>query len=175
VNLFIILFVLFSIFTSNPAENTEVFLERGTQGEITAFQKTGEKGEASFKHLDAASYSIYIRFPQQEGKYIKEKRQHRTLSKANYNPKKRTYYYQGEEGFFSIKFSGINKIEKESFTATFKEERGEEIARIEVARFGAKRNGASISLTVKAITAKQFKNATEKGQDISTLSLPTIR
>lgn len=176
-NLFIMIFItLFSIFSGKPAVDTEIFLEKGAQNELVGYQKAGFKGEVSFKHLDAGSYSLYIIFPQQEGKYLKEKPKHQSLTKATYNPKNKSYYYQGVEGYFTIKFSGVSKIDRENFRGVFREERGIEQPRIMIAQFGAKKDGASISLKVKAITASQFKKATEKaGQDISTLSIPGIK
>lgn len=176
-NLFVLFFVsLISFFSGNPAANTRVFLEKGAQKELIAFQITGEKGEVSFQHLDAASYRLLLIFPQQEGKYIEEKPKHQTMTKASYNPKTKTYYYQGVEGYFSVKFSGISKIDGENFNAVFKEERGEEENRNCIAEFGAHKSGASISLLVKAITASDFKKATDKiGQDISTQSIRGIK
>jgi hypothetical protein len=176
-NLFVLLFVaVFSLFTGKPAPRTEVYLEKGAQKEVVAFQKTGVKGEVSFKHLDAASYRLLLLFPQQEGKYLKEKPKHQTLTKATYNPKTKTYYYQGSEGYFSIHFSGISKIQSENFKTVFKEDRDEEETYAVIAEFGAHNDGASISLLIKAITAAQFKKAAEKiGQDISTQSIRGIK
>lgn len=170
-NLFVLLFIsIFSIFTGKPATKTEVYLENGS--ELIAFQLTGEKGKASFGHLDAGKYQILLLFPQQEGKYLKEKAKHQTMTKATYNPKTKTYYYQGTEGYFSIHFSGISKINGENFKAVFKEDRDDEEIYSIISEFAAHRNGASISLSVKAITAAQFKKAADKiGQDISTLSI----
>lgn len=176
-NLFVLLFLsFFSIFSGKPAAEIRVYLEKGAQKELIAFQLTGEKGKVSFHHLDAASYRLLLIFPQQEGKYIKEKPRHQTMTKATYNPKTKTYYYQGFEGYFAIKFSGISKIDGENFAAVFKEERGE-IENINcIAEFGAHKNGASISLFVKAITASEFKKAADKiGQDISTQSIRGIK
>lgn len=167
---------MFSIFSGKPAVKARVYLEKGAQKELIAFQQTGEKGEVSFGHLDAASYRLLIIFPQQEGKYIQEKPKHQTLTKATYNPKNKTYYYQGIEGYFSIKFSGISKIDGENFNAVYKEERGEEVNRHCITEFGAHKNGASISLQIKAITASNFKKAADKiGQDISTQSIRGIK
>ena len=101
---------ILSIFVGKPAENTKVYLEKG--GQLIAFQVTGEKGKVSFKHLDEGSYKLLLVFPQQEGKYIKEKPRHKTMSKATYNTRRKTYYYQGAEGFFAIKFRDISKNKK---------------------------------------------------------------
>lgn len=174
-NLFIALFfTIFSIFIGKPAENTEVYLEKG--GQLIAFQATGEKGKVSFKHLDEGSYKLLLVFPQQEGKYIKEKPKHETMTKATYNPKNKTYYYQGTEGFFSIKFRGISKIRSENFSAIFREERDEEDKYNAIAEFGIHNSGGSIGIFVEAITAAQFKKAADKiGQDISTQSIRGIK
>jgi len=175
--LFVLLFVAaFSFLSGKPAAETRIYLEKGAQKELLAFQRTGEKGEVSFKHLDAASYRLMVIFPQQDGKYIKEKPKHQTMTKASYNARTKTYYYQGVEGYFSVKFSGISKVNSENFTAVFKEERGEEENRNCIAEFGAHKNGASVSLLVKAITASQFKKTTAKiGQDISAQSIKGIK
>jgi len=176
-NLFVLLFfAVLSIFTGKPAPRAEVYLEKGAQKQLVAFQVTGEKGKVSFHHLDAASYRLLLIFPQQEGKYIMEKRKHQTMTKATYNSKAKRYYYQGIEGYFSIKFSDISKIDGENFNAVFKEERGDEENRNCIAEFGAHKDGASISLLIKALTAAQFKKAAEKiGQDISTQSIRGIK
>lgn len=172
--LLILLLPVFLLFGGKRAEKTEVYLEKGKQ--LIAFQVTGEKGKVAFDHLDEGSYRLLLVFPQQEGKYIKDKPRHRTLSKAAYNRRKKTYYYQGSEGYFAIKFFGISKVKSENFLAVFKEERDEEDTYNVIARFGAHANNASIGISVKAITAAQFQKATEKaGNDISTLSIPNIR
>lgn len=173
--LLLILFVaLLSIFGGRPAEKAEIYLEKGT--ELIAFQRTGEKGKVSFDYLDAGSYRLLVIFPQQDGKYIKEKPKHRSLTKATYNPRNKSYYYQGKEGFFAIHFSGISNIKSENFHAMYKEERDEEDTYNLIVQFGAHRNNASIKINVEAITAVQFQKACEKaGTDISTLSIPNIR
>jgi hypothetical protein len=174
-NLFIVLFIsLLSFFTGKPASKTEVYLEKGKQ--LIAFQATGEQGKVSFRHLDAGSYKLLLIFPQQEGKYLTEKPKYLSKTKATYNPKTKTYYYQGQEGFFAVKFGKISKIKSENFNTIFKEEREEEKTYIAIAVFGASHAGASIDLTVKAITAAQFKKAVGKiGQDISAMSIRGIK
>lgn len=170
-NLLILLFIaMFSIFTGKPADKTEVYLQKGEQ--LIAFQATGAKGKVSFKHLNAGSYSISVLLPQQEGKYLKEKPKHESMTKATYNPKSKTYYYQGNEGFFSIKFMGFSKIKRENFKAVFREDQEEEDTFNVIADFGIHNDGGSIGIFVKAITASQFKKASDKiGQDISTQSI----
>ncbi|AHW61815.1 hypothetical protein SAMN05444285_102137 [Draconibacterium orientale] len=174
-NLFIVLFFsILSIFIGKPAENTGVYLEKG--GQLIAFQVTGEKGKVSFKHLDEGSYKLLLVFPQQEGKYIKEKPRHETMTKATYNPKNKTYYYQGTEGFFAIKFRNISRIRSENFSAIFREELDEEDKFNAIAEFGIHNSGGSIGLSVEAITAAKFKKAADKiGQDISTQSIRGIK
>lgn len=174
-NLLVLLFTaLLLIFTGKPAERTEVYLEKGEQ--LIAFQATGEKGKVSFEHLDAGSYRVSVVLPQQEGKYIKEKRKHESMTKATYNPKTKTYYYQGTEGYFAIKFTSTSKIQRDNFSAVFKENRDEEDTYYVLAEFGIHRNGGSIEVLVKAITAAQFKKASDKiGQDISTQSIKGMK
>jgi hypothetical protein len=174
-NLFIVLFFsILSIFVGKPAEKTEVYLEKG--GQLIAFQVTGEKGKVSFKHLDEGSYKLLLVFPQQEGKYIKEKPRHETMTKATYNPKNKTYYYQGSEGFFAIKFRNISRIRSDNFSAIFREELDEEDKFNAIAEFGIHNSGGSIGLSVEAITAAKFKKAADKiGQDISTQSIRGIK
>ncbi|HYQ56113.1 MAG TPA: hypothetical protein VEP89_02120, partial [Draconibacterium sp.] len=112
----------------------------------------------------------------QEGKYIKEKPKHETMTKATYNLKNKTYYYQGTEGFFSIKFRDISKIKSENFSAVFREERDGEDKYNAVAEFGIHNAGGSIGVSVEAITAAQFKKAVDKiGQDITTQSIQGIK
>lgn len=174
-NLLVVVFItLFSIFAGKPAAEIEVYLEKG--GGLIAFQATGEQGKVSFSHLDAGSYELLLIFPQQNGKYIKEKPKHQTLTKATYNAKNKTYYYKGTEGYFAVKFFGISKVESENFKAIFKEERDEEGAYNAIAEFGVHKAGGSVGVFVKAITAAQFKKAADKiGQDISTQSIRGIK
>ena len=174
-NLFIVLFFsILSIFVGKPAEETKVYLEKG--GQLIAFQVTGEKGKVSFKHLDEGSYKLLLVFPQQEGKYIKEKPRHKTMTKATYNTRKKAYYYQGTEGFFAIKFRDISKIKNENFLAVSREEFDEDEKSNAIAEFGIHNAGGSISVSVEAITAAQFKKAADKiGQDISTQSIRGIK
>jgi hypothetical protein len=168
--------VLLTIFAGKPAATTKVFLEKGGQKQLYAYQMSGDKGKVSFKHLDAGSYRLLLAFPQQSGKYIEEKAKHQTLTKASYNSRTKTYYYQGGEGYFSIKISGLSKIRRSNFTAIFEEERDEEATRNAIAKFGAHGNGASVSLQIKAITAAQFKKATDKiSQDISAMSIRGVK
>ena len=169
----ILLFIsVFTFFTpGKPVLNARIFLENNRGNQLIAFQQTGETGKASFKFLDAGNYQLSLQFPQQGGKWIKEKRRHRTLTKATFNENNRTYYYQGEEGFFSVKISGTKKINKENFKAVFHENEVEDGIRITIAQFRAGQ-GAQLTVFIKAITAAQFKRFTEKvGNDISTISI----
>ena len=159
-----------------PAENTEIFLESISKREIVAFQKTSEKGKAEFQYMEEGDYRLQVVFPQQEGKYLKNKRKTRTLTKASYDADSKTYYYQGIEGFFSVKFSGLKRIDSEDFYAVFRENRDENEIRIIIAQFQTRRDGAEISLSVNVLTAAQFKKATDKvGNDISMMSIPNMK
>ncbi|WP_340111791.1 hypothetical protein [Maribellus mangrovi] len=171
--LFFLLAGLILLFGGKPAKNTGIYLEKGSQ--LIAYQLTGDKGKVSFEYLDEGNYKISVLFPQQEGKYIKDKPKHRTLSKASYNAKKKTYYYQGNEGYFAIKFSGLSRIKSENFNAVFHEEKNGEDTYNVILQFGAHGKNASISVSVEALTAAQFKKATDKATNISTLSIPNIR
>ena len=176
--LLLLFMATFSIFTNKPAKDTQVFVENVKDREVVAFQTVGEKGRAAFDYLKEGEYRLSIVFPQQEGKYIKTKSKNTTLTKASYNEKNKTYYYQGEEGFFSVKFSGVKKIDSEEFDAVFFEEKSptEKEARIVIARFSTRKSGASFEISVKALTAKQYKTATDKlGNDISTISIPNFK
>lgn len=170
-----VLLVIFNFLTpGKPTPRAGIYLEKGTQ--TVAYQSTGEKGKVIFHHLDAGSYRLLLTFPQQEGKFIKDKPRNRTLTKATYNAKNRTYYYQSEEGYFAVRFYGLSKIKSENFHPTFSEEKEEEVTYIVVSKFGAHQRNASIGVSVRAITAARFKKATEKADsDLSTLSIPNIR
>jgi len=174
--LILLLAASISIFSNKPAKNAKVYLETGRGSEVVAFQTTGEKGKVSFSYIKEGSYSLLIAFPQQEGKYIKSKSKHITLTKAAYNSKTKTYYYQGLEGYFAIKFSSDRKIDFDNVKVVFNEDEKDEELRIEVVRFTARKNGASFKLSIKALTASQFKKATDKLEgDISTISIPGIK
>jgi hypothetical protein len=155
-----------------PTEQTNIYLNSIITREIVAFQQTGTKGKVNFKYLNVGSYELIAEFPQQEGKYIKEKRKYNTLTVSSYNPKNKTYYYQSYEGYFSVKFSGLKKIPKESIKAVFREQRGEEGFKVVLSEFKAINNGANITVSVKTLTAAQFKRATDKTKDLAIESIP---
>lgn len=175
--LLILLFITaIFFFSGKPAKDTIVFLQDSTGKTQIGFQTVGEKGKAAFQYLNEGSYRLVFEFPQQEGKWIKEKARHRTLTKATFNKKNKTYYYQGTEGFFSVEFKRVRKIDRKTFHPVFKEVRGEASRQIVVAEFIAKRNGAQFSLQIKKLTAAQFKKATDKiGNDISMISIRNIK
>lgn len=159
-----------------PVQDAVVMLETRRSNEIIAWQQTGENGKITFNHLDAGSYNLLLQFPQLEGKWIKQKGRQRVLTKATYNQKNKTYYYQGDEGYFSMKFSKIKKINSEAFKTVFQELRTDEGFRHLVAHFKTDKNGAGISVSVKKLTAGQFKRQTEKTEhDISMISIPSQR
>ncbi len=175
--LILILSVFSFLFGKKPAPETKVILEDiGLQKQI-AYHETGEKGKAGFNYLKEGNYTLSVQFPQQEGKWIKEKKKNQTLAKASYNKKNRTYYYQGIEGYFAIKFDAFKRIEKDKFKSVFKEEKLEDNTRlIRIAEFRTRKNGARIELQVKAITAKKFKKKTIKiHNEISTISIQGIK
>ncbi len=170
------LFLIISIFSflipGKPTQNAHVFLEKGNRNSIIAFQQTGSMGKASFHFLDNGNYQLSVKFPQQEGKWIKERPRHQTLTKATFNANLKTYYYQGEEGFFSIKIQGLKKVNTETFNAIYQEKEMEYGMRITIIQFQAKKTGAQISVFVKSLTASQFKRYTGKTEsDISTISI----
>lgn len=171
--LILLLVSVIPFFTGRRTADVHVYLEDSTGTALLAYQKTGNIGEVAFKYLDGGSYQLSVELPQQEGKYIKEKQRHQTITKATFNIKTRTYYYKGDEGFYSVKIKKSKKIDKESFSAVFKEHRTEDENLYTIAKFLIKSDGGELGLVVRAITAKQFKRATEKiGNDISMISIP---
>lgn len=173
----ILLFAVSSIFiASNPAKNARVILEDTTNRKQVGYQEVGDKGKAGFPYLNEGNYRLIIEFPQQEGKWIKEKKKDSTLAKASFNEKNKTYYYHGSEGYFAVKFEGVKKIDKEKFKAVFREMKGEREKQVVIAEFQTRKDGAQVLLTVKAITAKKIKKATLKVEnDISTISIQGIK
>jgi len=174
----LILLLTFSsiFFQKKPATNARVILEDTKSRTQVGFQETGEKGKAGFYYLNDGSYRLLIEFPQQEGKWIKEKKKHSTLAKASFNEKNKTYYYQGSEGYFAIKFESTRRIDSDQFKPVFRELRGERERQIVVAEFQTRRNGARVEFTISAITAKKFKKATRKVEtDISMISIQGIK
>ena len=173
--LLLFLFIgLFPFFNGKPAKDAKIILEDISGKNQIRAQIVGEKGKATFQYLNGGSYRLAIEFPQQKGKWIKEKPRHSTLTKATYNKKNGTYYYQGREGYFSVRLKKFRKVDRESFRTVFKEGRGED--KIIIAEFIAKRNNAKFSLQIKKLTAKQFKRFTDKiGNDISMYSIQGIK
>lgn len=175
--LLIFLFIIvIPFFSGKPAINAKVILEDNLGRTQFGYQSVGEKGKAAFQYLNDGNYRLIIEFPQQEGKWIKEKPRHSTFTKATFNPKNKTYYYQGTEGYFSVKFSQFRKIDRDNFKAVFKETRGKENRQTVVAEFNAKKNGAQVFLQIRKLKAAQFKRATDKiGNDISMISIKNIK
>lgn len=175
--LLLLLFIgLFPFFNGKPAQEAKVILEDIAGKKQFEMQTVGKKGNATFNHLIGGSYRLAIKFPQQEGRWMKQKPKHSTLTKATFNEKTRTYYYQGSEGFFSVKLNKFRKIDRDSFRAVFKEGRNDANPKIIIAEFIAKRNRAQFSLQIKKLTAKQFKKATGKVEnDISIISIQNIK
>ena len=175
--LLILLFIIiFPFFSGKPAKETKVILQDISGKNQIGSIIIGEKGKATFQYLNGGSYSLAIEFPQQTGKWIDEKPKHSTLTKATYNEKNGTYYYQGYEGFFSVRLKKFRKIDRNSFRTVFKERRGDNENQIVIAEFIAKKNGAQFSLQIKKLTAKQFKKATDKvGNDISMISIQGVK
>ena len=71
----LILLLTFSsfLFQKKPATNARVILEDARLRKQVGYQETGEKGKAGFQYLNEGNYQLLIEFPQQEGKWIKEK------------------------------------------------------------------------------------------------------
>jgi len=174
----LILFLSFGsfFFQYKLAKNAHVILEDVRLNKQVGYQETGEKGKAGFQYLNEGSYRLIIEFPQQDGKWVKEKKKHSTLAKASFNEKNKTYYYQGSEGYFAVKFESTRRIGSDQFQAVFREVKGEKERQIVIAEFQTRKDGARIAFTIKAITAKKFKKATQKIQnDISTISIQGIK
>lgn len=172
----VIVLFCYSITTAKPASKARLSLEDGTGKTLIAYQLTGETGSAVFGFLDPGYYQLLVEFPQQEGIYKKDNSVHTTLTKVTYNGKKRIYYYQGLEGYFAVKLSGLKKMNKESVQAVFRERYKQDKLQILMAQFEAAKKGAAITITVEAITAAEFKKATDKlGSDISTITIKDVK
>lgn len=173
-----ILTLLLSVFlifgSGKPAEKAIVFIElqRGNQKPV-AHQIAGESGKVAFRFLDEGNYRMLIDFPQQDGKWIEEKSRHYTITKSTYNPKNKTYFYKGSEGYFSVRFSKLRKIDSEDFRPVFREIQQDENRLINLLDFNTRRNGGQVQVKIKALTARQFKKKTDKiDQNISEISIP---
>jgi len=170
--LLIILAIIWPFNPGKPAKDVLVAIENSRSREPVAWQVTGDKGKVSIAHLDDNDYQLVMEFPQLEGKWINTSKRHRVLTKATYNPKNKTYYYQGEEGYFSVKFFRTKRINNEDFNPVFREIREDGYFRYVIAWFTSHRNGAEISVQVKKLKASQFKRKVEKiDHDISALSI----
>lgn len=175
-HLLVIMVITLPFLSGKRTPGVDLYLEDGQGRNLIAFKQTGEQGKASFGYLDAGTYRLLVEFPQQTGKWIEEKPRHATLAKATFNPKNKTYYYQGMEGYFAIKFSGLRKIEPENFQPVFREIRLDEGIQINVLQFQTRRKGGQVTVLVKTLTAAQFKRKAEKaGNDLSMLSIPGIK
>jgi len=173
--LFILIFTLPFLF-GKRTPGVDLYLEDGQGRNLIAYKQTGEQGKATFGFLDRGTYRLLVEFPKQTGKWIEEKPRHATLAKAAFNPKNKTYYYQGIEGYFAIKFSGLRKIEPEKFQPVFREIRQDEGNQINVLQFQTRRKGGQVTVLIQTLTAAQFKRKAEKAaNDLSMLSIPGIK
>ncbi len=174
--LIFIFIVLFPFFQGKPVKDVMVILEDISGKTEVGSQTVGEKGKAAFLYLNEGSYRLVIKFPQQNGKWIKEKPKYSTLTKATYNKKNKTYYYQGKEGYFALKFKKVRKIDKGTLHPVFKELKGNLERHVVIAEFVTKKNGAQFYLQIKKLTAAQFKRATDKiPNEISMISIRGIK
>ena len=123
--LIIILAIIWPFSPGKPVKDVLVTVENSRSKEPVAWQETGENGKVSIAHLDEGDYQLVMEFPHLDGKWIKTAKRHHVLTKAAYNPKNKTYYYQGEEGYFSVKFFRTRRISNENFNAVFREIRGD--------------------------------------------------
>ncbi len=155
--LFLLLTFSSIFFHKKPATNARVILEDTSLRKQVGFLETGEKGKAGFQYLNQGSYRLIIEFPQQEGKWIKEKKKYSTLAKASFNEKNKTYYYQGSEGYFAIQFKSTRRIDNDQFKPVFRELKGEHERQIVVAEFQTRKAGARIEFTIEAITAMKIQ------------------
>ena len=170
--LFFLFISIFPFLFGKPVKDAVVVLEDISGKTEIAAQTVGEKGKAAFLFLDEGSYRLIVRFPQQKGKWTREKPKYSTLTKATFDKKKRCYYYQGKEGYFVVKFKRARKIDHETFHPVFKELRGSLDRYIVIAEFLTIKDGAQFYLQVKKLTAAQFKKATDKiPSDISLISI----
>lgn len=173
-NLTLLVGILF-LFSGKPATNAKVILEDGSGRKVIGFQKIGEKGKVTFDGLDESDYQISVVFPEQTGKWNRRNSKYSSLTKANFNPKTNAYYYQGDEGYFEVKFGGKKKINTEEFKPVFREKRSDNERQITVCQFQTRRDGGQISVSVKAITPKKFMQSVNKiGNDISLFSIPRV-
>ena len=62
------------LFQKKEATNAKVILEDARLRKQVGYQETGNKGKAGFQYLSEGSYRLLIEFPQQEGKWLKEKK-----------------------------------------------------------------------------------------------------
>ena len=91
--LFLLLAAIIPVLFGKPASDAFITLKNSRTQETIAFQKTGAKGKVAFKYLDAGNYQLLIEFPQQKGKWIKEKQRHSSMTKAAYDERSKTYFY----------------------------------------------------------------------------------
>ncbi len=159
---FLLTFTTFLIFAGEPVPGAEVFAEQEPDDEPIAFQQTGNSGTVTFDHLDKGFYRILIVLPKQKGKLARNVDKFDDGFKSGYNTDKKTYLLHEKEGFFALKFDNFKRVKDSNIKPVYKIEKDRNGERIVVARFEIDGKIGEITLSIEALTSKEFASKAKK-------------
>ena len=173
---FLLTFTTFSVFAGEPVPGAEVFVEQEPDDEPIAFQQTGNSGTVTFDHLDKGRYRILIVLPKQKGKLARNADKFDNSLKSGYNANKKTYLLHEKEGFFVLKFDDFKRVKNSNIEPVYKIEKDRSGERIVVANFEIDGKIGEITLSIEALTSKEFASKVKKSKhDTAKATINNIR
>ncbi len=156
--------MLLYMLSGHPGEkvrNAIVYLETESGGLPVAFQKTGKAGKVTFAYLDKDVYKLVMSLPQQKGKLTRETEGEPTDLQVAYHTHKRIYFFQGREGYFTLRFTGIKNLSDSNITPML--ERDPKLNdRVITGKFEVDGNYGSVTLKISALSHKSYRKLIDK-------------
>ena len=147
-----------------------IYLERGSGGQIVAYQITGESGKVSFTHLDKGLYTIMLEIPRQTGK-LEVREAWQGDMQVGYHREKKLYFFREVTGYFSIRFSGLKYLLNENITPMYEMVHNQRINGITVGKIEVVHNKGAIALELSAYSLKNFNKLVEKYKNDAGMSV----
>ncbi|MDX9908890.1 MAG: carboxypeptidase-like regulatory domain-containing protein [Mariniphaga sp.] len=156
-----------------PVPGAEVYLVQEGSDQPVAFVTTSDKGKASFANLSGGMYYIKVNFPRQSGKMMRGRNNPGTKLEVGYHNDKKIYFVKEDEGFFTIKYSGIKQFVNKNITPIYNLTLEGRSKQVEIGKFEVSRNNGAFTMEIRAQKPKKFGKTVEKV--IGDLGMVTIR